>query len=185
MQPQPLYRSVLGAEYERLPVAVRALHDLDGSATWNGRADVLRGTSWIARLAATIGGLPPTGNDQALSVTFTQHGQAEIWHRRFGTKVFRTVQTADPKGGGIWERMGPANLLLAPRIGGGELMLSLSAQRVAGIPIPRWLLPIVTTREYETPDGRYRFAVEASHPWTGRLVRYEGWLLRSDTPVTS
>jgi hypothetical protein len=38
-----------------------------------------------------------------------------------------------------------------------------------------WLCPRSTS--YDTvEDGRFRFHVEISHPLTGMIVRYRGWL---------
>lgn len=43
------------------------------------------------------------------------------------------------------------------------------------MPLPMWLGPRSTS--YETvEDGRFRFHVEISHPLTGMIARYRGWL---------
>ena len=47
--------------------------------------------------------------------------------------------------------------------------------RKLGVPVPRFLVPKVETREFEKA-GRYHFEVEARLPWFGRLVCYAGWL---------
>ena len=170
---KPLYRCLLGEAFETLPPLVRALHDLERRAIWTGRADVERGHSRICRMIASITGLPPTGTDQPLTVTFTPDNGAEIWHRAFGAAVFRSRQSLGD--GAILEAVGPARLTLVPAIVDGCLTLTLTGVRVLGFPLPRALLPVVATREYEV-DGRYRFEVEARMPWFGRLVRYTGWL---------
>ena len=42
--------------------------------------------------------------------------------------------------------------------------------------LPSWLAP--RSNSYETEqDGRFRFHVQISHPWTGLIVRYRGWLV--------
>lgn len=177
----PLYRRVLGASFDRLPPLVRALHDLDGSAVWSGRADVERGTHPICRLIAVIARLPQPGPDQPLTVTFTAAGDAERWHRAFGDRVFPSLQRAGH--GGILERIGPAVITLVPQADATGLGLTVSRLTVFGMPMPRALVPIVATREHEA-DGRYRFEVEARLPHFGRLVRYAGWLAPIDTPPT-
>ena len=169
----PLYRRLLGADFDRLPPAVRSLHDVRERSVWIGRADVERGTSFVCRLIAAIAGLPPAGPDQPLTVTFTPENGAEIWHRAFGARVFRTVQALGP--GVILEQSGPARLTLAPRLTAAGLSLDIQAAHVLGIAVPGWLLPIAKTSEYDS-DGRYQFEVEARLPWFGRLVRYAGWL---------
>src|SRR5439155_13670409 len=59
----PLYRRLLGERFDALPQRVRELHELTGPATWRGRADVERGTSWVARAMATLLSFPSAGRD--------------------------------------------------------------------------------------------------------------------------
>ncbi len=48
---------------------------------------------------------------------------------------------------------------------------------LAGIPLPRFLLPVSDAREYEA-DGRFRFDVALDAPFNlGLIVRYQGQLL--------
>lgn len=169
-----LYRRLLGRDFDRLPPSVRRLHDLDGESVWQGRCDVQRGNSRLARLAAAIAGLPPEGAGQSLRVTFTACDGEEIWHREFGTKVFRTRQWAS--GNAVCERIGPAAVVtLMPGVAAEGLSLSLAGLHVLGVPVPRFMHPAVATREYEV-GGRYHFEVELRAPWLGRIVRYAGWL---------
>lgn len=185
LYPVPLYQRVLGPDFDRLPVMVRALHDVREKSTWTGRADVERGTSILCRVLAVLAGLPPTGEDQPLTVTFTPDNGAEVWHRAFGTTVFRTRQSAGGQSPGntsvILETAGPplldlVRLHLKPYASADGLSLDLIAMRIIGIPVPRFLVPSVVTREYEL-DGRYRFEVEAEIKAWGRLVHYSGWLV--------
>lgn len=172
-QTAPLYRRVLGQNFERLPSKVRALHDLDGVSLWSGRADVERGTSFFCRLIAGLAGLPPDGLDQPLTVVFTAKSGAETWHRTFGPAVFLSHQSQG--GPCIHERVGPARLTLVPEVTSAGLHLSLAAVHVLGIPVPKLFLPVVSTREYEVA-GRYHFEVVSDLKVFGRLVRYSGWL---------
>ena len=169
----PLYRRLLGPKFDMLPPRVRELHDLAAPATWEGRTDVERGASWLARLAATFFALPPTGRGQALSVTFTPDGHGEIWRRAFGGAVFRSVQYE--RGGRLFERVGASTLVFTLEVAAEGLSLVLVGVRVLGVPLPHPLHPAVRTLESER-DGRYRFEVEATLPLIGLLVRYSGWL---------
>ncbi|MGB6445419.1 MAG: DUF4166 domain-containing protein [Xanthobacteraceae bacterium] len=46
---------------------------------------------------------------------------------------------------------------------------------VFGIPLPLWLCP--RTQAYESAEGgRFNFLVKISHPLTGLIVSYDGWL---------
>ena len=170
-----LYRRLLGSEFDALPARVRELHDVEAEARWTGRADVTRGTAWLARSLATILSLPPQGADQPLSVTFTPKGDAEIWSRAFGRQRFISVQRAG--GTELHETVGPVTLRMSLRPSAEALSLSMIGATALGIPVPRLLLPKISTREYEEA-GRYHFEVEAVMPVIGLLVRYSGWLER-------
>lgn len=171
---QPLYRRLLGPRFDALPERVRTLHDLTGTATWVGRADVERGTSWGARIAGAIAGLPPAGRGQPLRVTFEPaRDGTETWTRAFGPAVFRSTQSQ--RGMLLCEQVGPVALIFALEAAPDGLALKLEAVRALGIPLPRVLHPSVTTSESER-DGLYRFCVESHLPLFGLLVRYSGWL---------
>lgn len=171
----PLYRRLLGERFEALPPRVRELHDVAGLTVWTGRADVERGRSRAARMVATLFGLPPAGRDQALRVTFQVDGDREIWSRAFGNAVFRSVQYE--RGGLLRERVGPSTFVFALETSADGMALELRGVRFLGVPLPRFLAPLVHTFESER-DGRYCFEVEASLPLLGRIVRYAGWLER-------
>lgn len=173
----PVYRRVLGQRFDELPPQVRALHDVTVPATWTGRADVVRGTSFVIRLIALLTGIPATADGVALTVTFTPDATGERWERRFGRRVFASHQRAGD--GVIRERMGPATIVLRPRLEGDSLCLGLDGMTVLGLPVPRVLWPVIATREQEV-GGRYRFEVEARLPLVGLLVRYAGHLEPQD-----
>jgi hypothetical protein len=133
----------------------------------------------LARLAATLFGLPPQGEALALSVTFTPHftphaNGHEIWDRSFAGRRFLSVQS-DHGGGLIAERVGAVTLLLRPDVVNGALTLSIEGARLFSLPLPRIVLPRVATREFEQ-DGRYHFDVASHLPLLGLLVHYRGTL---------
>ena len=171
----PLYRRLLGPQFDALPGRVRELHDLAGISVWEGRAEVERGRSLIARIAAALTSLPPSGPDQALRVTFTAVEDKEIWARQFGKALFRSVQYA--RNGQLYERVGPSTFVFTAVASAEGLALRLDGFRLLGVPLPRVLHPAVRTFESER-EGRYRFEVEAHLPLFGLLVRYAGWLER-------
>jgi hypothetical protein len=171
----PLYRRLLGADFDRLPGIVRRLHDLDGPAVWSGMADVERGTSPAALVLAGLLGMPPAGRGQNLTVTFTPRGDDEIWERKFGASLFRTRQSL--RDGLLIEQAGPASLAMQPQVSEKGLALGLKGVTMLGIGAPAFLVPDIVTLESEI-DGRYSFEVEArpDAPGVGRLIRYAGWL---------
>jgi Domain of unknown function (DUF4166) len=170
-----LYRRLLGQDFERLPPAVRALHDVREATTWVGRADVVRGSTSAARLVATLFGLPPAGADQPLRVTFTPDDATEQWVRVFGDKRFVSTQSA--VGAVLHERVGPCVLHMTLQQEADGLGLTLQSARLLGVPLPKFLLPQISTRESDR-DGRYHFDVAAHVPLFGLLVHYVGWLER-------
>lgn len=171
----PLYRRLLGADFDRLPGLVRRLHDLDGPAIWSGMADVERGTSHAAHALAGLLGMPPARRNQKLTVTFTPDGDGEIWERRFGKSTFRTRQFL--LDGLLMEQAGPACLAMSSKVDPGGLSLSLNRVTMLSIGAPAALIPSIVTLESEK-DGRYCFEVEArlDIAGVGRLIRYAGWL---------
>lgn len=171
----PLYRRLLGERFGALPPRVAELHDVASVSVWVGRADVRRGRSLPSRVVATLLGLPPAGFDQPLEVSFLPDGGTEIWTRRFGHAVFRSVQYE--RRGLLRERVGPTTFVFALEVSSEGLSLKLEGMRLLGVPLPPFMLPPIRTRESER-DGRYHFEVEAGLPLIGLLVRYEGWLER-------
>lgn len=168
-----LYRAVLGPLFDELPPQVRALHTITDRSIWSGKADVQRGTSMIAKLAALIARLPPTGKCQPLTVTLVAEGGGELWQRSFDGRIFASYQSADDKN--VRERIGPIRLELVPSVRGGTLRLRLKHVQVFGVPMPWFLVPIVETSEFDAA-GQYRFEVEARFHLFGLLIRYSGWL---------
>ncbi len=61
-----------------------------------------------------------------------------------------------------------------------RLKLVLRGWNILGLPLPMWLCPRSTSHE-SVEDGRFRFHVEISHPLTGLIVRYRGWLEPADS----
>jgi hypothetical protein len=174
---QALYRRLLGARFDGLPARVRALHDLRGTMTWQGRADVERGRALLSRIVAALAALPSRGADQALLVTFTTCASREIWSRRFGRSHFRSVQYE--RRGHLNERVGPTTFVFTPIASAQGLALRLDGFRVFGVPLPQLLHPRVRTFEHDHA-GRYHFEVEVTLPVVGLLVRYAGWLEPTD-----
>ncbi len=177
----PLYQSVLGSAFEQLPPKVRELHDLRDRSVWTGEADVIRGTSRIARLGGWLAGLPPTGHAVPVAVTFTAEHGGETWHRNFGGVTFVSHQRGGR--GCIIERASVVTLTLRPSVVDSGLELTLLAMRVLGVPVPAFLLPVIKTREAEHQQ-RYTFDVEASLPRFGLIIRYSGWLVPSVATTT-
>ncbi len=177
--PSPLYARILGTAWKSLPVEIRDMHDIGGTASASGRASVERGRGAMARLAAWIFGFPAAAEDVAIGVRFEASNDGETWTRTFGNASFSSRQFAGRgrSEGLLSERFGPLTFAMALVPGDGRLSLILRRWSAFGIPLPMWLGP--RSASYEaTENGRFRFHVEISHPFTGLIVRYRGWLAR-------
>ena len=174
-----LYRRILGDAFAGLPEPLQRLHDLDGSKSVGGRAQVERGTNPLALLVADIIGFPKAAADVPVKVVFSARPDgSEIWSRTFAGKTFASIQSA---GTGRWqrlvcERFGPFSVALAIVRDGGSLRVIVRHWRFLRLPLPRWLAPGGDVFEY-AENGRFCFHVEITHPLTGLIVRYRGWLV--------
>ncbi len=176
----PLYSGLLGTAWQELPAEIRDMHDIDRTASAEGRASVQRGAGLLARLAAAVIGFPRATADTPVRVEFNAIGEAETWTRTFGSKSFSSRQFA---GRGrserlLCERFGPLTFAMALVPEEGRLRLVLRRWSAFGVPLPMWLCPRSDSHE-AAEDGRFHFHVEISHPLTGLIVRYRGWLVRN------
>ena len=175
----PLYRRILGSAWEDLPLQVRAMHDVEGSAAAEGVAEIRRGNNPLAQLAAAIMGFPKAGRDIPVTVAFDVKVGVETWTRSFAGERFSSRQYA---GNGrserlLVERFGPLTFGLALVLENDRLALVMRRWSFLGIPLPLWLC--VRSDSYETVEnGKFIFNVQISHPLTGLIVHYRGWLLR-------
>src|SRR5215475_217877 len=175
---EPLYRRILGDAYPLLPQPIQVMHDFKRDLTAAGVASVERGKSLLSRLLAWIMGLPPAGEDVSVKVTFSVDDGREHWQRDFAGKRFASTQQ---EGQGrnarlVCERFGPINFAMALVIESERLRLVLRRWSIFGVALPLWLGPRSNAYEH-VEDGRFRFHVEVSHPLTGLIVRYRGWLV--------
>ncbi|MEQ1819800.1 MAG: DUF4166 domain-containing protein [Terricaulis sp.] len=170
-----LYERVLGDAWGELPPAVRAMHA--GPAIAEGRGRVDRGASPLAMLAGAMMSFPPASVDVPVRVTFEQTPGGEVWRRTFCRHSFQSHQY---EGQGkserlVVERFGVLAFAMALVIEGERVRLVTRRWSAFGIALPMWLAP--RSNAYETEEtGVFRFFVEISHPLTGLIVRYNGWL---------
>jgi hypothetical protein len=174
----PLQARILGAAWEKVPPAIRNLHDVKSRLTAEGRARVDRGRNILARLIGAVFNFPREGDDIPVRIDFVETSGAEIWTRDFAGKRFSSRQF---EGRGrsahlLCERFGPVTFGMAIAAEDDRLRLVLRRWSFLGVPLPMWLCPV--SDAYETVDqGRFRFYVEISAPWIGLIVRYCGWLV--------
>lgn len=177
---EPLYRSLLGPQFDGLPSAVQALHDSVQKRRYSGDAEVRPGTLW-GRVVAWIIGFPTRAGRQPITVTFAPEGTSEQWTRDFNGHVLKSVQRAGTgrETGLLIERFGPVSVAIELKLRGNELHLFPRKWRVLGVPMPRWALPRGTSFE-TAKDDRFVFHVDVEAPLIGRIVQYRGWLAPVD-----
>ncbi|MBZ9677983.1 DUF4166 domain-containing protein [Mesorhizobium sp. ES1-1] len=181
---KPLYAMLLGCAWQGLPDEIRDMHE--HTKTAEGRASVERGPNIIGRLAAWLVGFPQANADIPVGVRFDACNGQEIWTRTFGGHEFSSRQFA---GRGRFERLlcerfGPLTFAMALVAEPGKLSLFLRGWTLLGLPLPMWFCPRSTSFE-TVEDGRFRFHVEISHPLTGLIVRYRGWLTPAGSQASS
>jgi hypothetical protein len=173
----PVYRRILGSAFAALPRQLRDLHGSNAARRWTGVATVRGGRGLTSKLVAAIAGLPRMASQVPVTVTFSPEDGAERWTRNFGGKTFSSVQAC---GTGrnehlLVERFGILSFALALVIEGDRLQLIPRRWSLAGIPMPRSLLPTGTSFE-SVQDGRFAFDVDIAMPLIGRIVAYKGTL---------
>jgi hypothetical protein len=174
----PLYRRLLGDAWDRVPAAVRAMHDLDRERDADGVAIVERGKGVLARAVAWLFGFPHEGSEVPVSVSFRVRDGREYWTRTFAGRSFTSTQE---EGSGrfdrlLCERFGPFNFAMALVLEEDRLRLVVRRWSAFGIPMPLVLAPGGDAWE-SGEDGRFHFHVEIGHRFIGRIVAYRGWLM--------
>ena len=174
----PLYRRILGGAYDLLPEQLRAMHDVDRELSAQGIATIERGAGLLSRLAAAVVRFPPAGHEVPATVSFLARDGSEIWRRRFAGHAFESRQEEGRGGneGLLCERFGVMTFAMALVVEGSRIRLVMRRWSVFGLPLPLALAPRIDAYEF-IEGGRFRFHVDISHPLTGLIVRYRGWLV--------
>jgi hypothetical protein len=174
----PVFRAVLGSSWQRLPAAIRALHETTGIGRFSGRASVTRGKSIVAKLIGRVIGFPPDAGDIPVDVTMHSTAERECWTRDFAGHEFSSVMT--PGDGRfahlVCERFGPVTFAMALVPDNGRLNYVPRGWTFFGIPMPRFLAPHGEMYE-SVENGRFHFHVEIELPLIGHIVTYDGWLV--------
>ncbi len=173
--PSP-FRQWIGSRVDRLPPAIRTMHDDPFERSASGTVTATRGTHPVAVLICRMLGFPETARDRPLVVDFEPQGADEIWRRRFETSTFRTRLKPWPgREGHVREGVGP--LVYGFELATGPEGLTMHFRRwwFCGIPLPRALGPRVEARQWQEGDD-YCFLVDVSGPGIGRVIAYRGRL---------
>lgn len=175
----PLYKEVLGGDYDRLPAIIQAMHNVQGRHSARGRGRVRRSTHLPGRWIATLLGMPAEAEDIAVETSFALEQGVESIIRDYNGSILVTHQAMVQGNSGtrpmLLERFGPAKLFI--RLEGNEEGITFHLQRCSllGLPLPWFLSPRLTARERVT-QGKYHYFVQVGLPLLGRLIEYEGFL---------
>ena len=168
----PLFRRVLGDEFEILFPSVSLIHAAAGRRRYHGQVDVVRGANPVSRLFACATRLPPAGRSE-IEVEIDASGETERWTRHIGGHAMPSRLW--DRDGLLYEQLGIARFGFRLAVEEGGIVWRVARVHVLGVRLPaRWFAK-VQARESEL-DGRYRFDVVAALPVVGLLVRYRGWL---------
>ena len=171
-----LFEAALGDRWAEVPSEVQELHTIHDVESFSGKAEVTRGRSLLARLAAFVFGFPHANPSSDLTLTKTRVGHGEIWERTFDEKVFRSFCSPAPKPHRYRERFGPFTFEQDLPVLDGAMHLPVRRGWFLGIPLPKVMLPKSDSREFAR-DGVFHFDVALSAPLGGGLiVRYRGSL---------
>ncbi len=172
----PLFAQALKADWADLPAPIRALHEFERRAEFQGFVDVERGTHLLARLCLLFLPFPKDGIDIPVKVIKTRNATGETWQRMFRGQSFTTYLRFRKKTMRVTERFGPFRFELGMRARKGAIRLPVRRGWFLGIPLPRFLLPKSEAREY-VAAGEFRFDIALYAPLkTGLLIRYRGFL---------
>lgn len=180
--PEPLFRRVLGADWDLMPLAVRRMHEVgEGGGLASGRATVERSPGWFAWALSTAMGFPRSGVGVPLSVSFEPSGGGETWTRSFGGRRMRSRQVPPGRraladGPSVVERFGPVDVLLAVEADASGMTVTPVKAWFLGVPLPAFAVPGGGGREMED-GGVFRVVVDVA--LLGRpVVRYDASLSR-------
>jgi hypothetical protein len=168
----PLYARAMGARFDVLPQAIRAMHEVNGDGGAAGEGQVRRGSHPLAQLIGSIMRFPPSG-DYPLHVTFAEHGGKECWTRDFGGHRFTSELSR--AGNGVAERFGPLRFVFDLPADETGLRMELRGWTLFGVPMPRAFGPRITAHEWQE-EGRFHFEVRVALPLIGPVIDYTGWL---------
>ena len=170
----PPFVAALGPAFDALPGPIRALHGASVRRFWRGRVTVTGARGPVAWAMALAGISPRPMTDAPFSIEIAPDRGGEIWRRDFDG--VRAVSHVRAKDGRLLERTGSITYGLHPEAGAAGLRLTSGRFSLAGLPLPRRLVP--SGRVALGADGeRYLFDVAAISPAGRVALRYEGWLL--------
>ncbi len=171
MQPEPLYRRVLGSTFADLHPNLRRFHESPGSAVGVGHFRVRRHPGRLRGTLASVLGLPPASDAAEVRLNITVLGAGERWVRSFNGKPLITLQTV--RQGLLIEQAGPTHFGFAPSVFNGGLVFRSIRVWLFGVELPCELAPSLHATVVPTERGWFA-SVQMCVPVLGPVLDYEG-----------
>lgn len=173
---KPLYAHILGERWNLLPEPLRQVHSPSPRLELAGLVRVEGAVNPLARLIRLVLGFPEPGEERPIAVIIETTARGERWARRVGDRRFTSELSPTRKAGLIQERFGP--LIFAMTLPSDErgLEMIFASWRLGPLPLPAFLAPRISAREFVDENGKFNFDVALAFPMIGRIVAYFGWL---------
>ncbi len=168
----------MGPAFQRLAPALARFHSLSGTHRLQGRVQVDAPATWSGRLLALALGAPQRAAEGTITFELDARPAAERWTRRFPVQTMQSTlrEVTGQVAGQVVEHLGAARLTFALHEAEGRLVMQLQQLHFCGIACPQWLRPRVVAEETGIGEALH-FKVQATVPWVGRVVSYQGHLL--------
>jgi hypothetical protein len=180
VEPASLYPRILRRDWLQLDESVRRAHlDRQKALHRSGIFRVRTGAGKMARMLIRLFGMPTSGEAIVIQLDISAVHETEVWVRRFGGKVVKTIQYATSPGV-LRERFGAIELRFRLMVLDGGLRFEQigAAVRLGSvvIPLPRFLRPSVEAYERGAESNQTHTYVAIKAPLIGLLISYEGVL---------
>lgn len=158
-----LYPQLLLDDFAKLPSVLRDFHSAPGGSKASGTVTVRHVNHWLARMA----GFPPSGDNIPLQVDVDAGDDEEVWTRRFGAAVLRSVQSRH--GDLLVEAVGPVRVFF--RVSADPAGMRFESERARF-----WKIPLPLRIRAEARGNRSSWNIEVT-------VRGVGWYRGVVTPT--
>jgi hypothetical protein len=174
-----LFKNLLGESFHRLPQTVRRIHGLEASLATEGLAEVVVAPGFWPWLICKLAGLPKTGHNVPVTVSFHPDGLGgERWQRSFANRHYASTISIEETDGRrkLIERLGLFAIEFSLAANNDHLAWSLKNWWFVGIPLPKCTKPQIECRESEE-NARFVFDIAVVFPLVGPVIHYQGWLV--------
>lgn len=178
-----LFERALGNGFSKLPRVVQNLHAIFGTRFYEGVANVERGRGFVSKFYALVARFPPAASQIPTKVQISTSKNGERWIRQFGSRRFQSYlyRRPDDDRNIIWEKFGAISFAIRLEATERGLRYPIERARIGILPLPRFLLPISESFEWEDETGTFHFDVSISLPTGSLIARYAGLLKPIET----